>query len=471
MSTFSSKYPPPTSNTMDPAQRTRLVRTARKLEALLGTTPQLIDLDHHGRLSNKSNVVYGSPFSSSASSLDSTSSENHSSLQHERPSELPSSSQARAKVLIATEERKPKKPKGPQPLAQPLLLRMSAVPVGNHCRQPSLTGSSKSVHHRPAKPVPAPIHPTPAPPLVTPSERRKLKVDSVLGPLSPINKSHFPLYQKCHQDLDYPPSSVSQDSETLTTGLSDREKRIKMAKLQRIMGANVPQELVFRENPSQGGRKEKSLRRRSRSMSALRPGMTTTTTTTFSSIPEEPMEGKFQKRGKQTDAAGTSRPLPTVPISRTPSRSLPPTPSGSHPSPIVTQTITTTSSRLIFQPSSSMQRRSRKHRPRSLSLGTSSAIVAADIRLAKQEKEDAPAATRGAVSLDEGRDWIAPIKSTKMLDRPDAPFVQTREHEINSLAVFKTEIWRRKEREWSGEWNIKDVEQLARSLRSLRVAA
>lgn len=465
MSTFSSIHPPPTFNTMDPAQRTRLLRTARKLEALLGTTPQLVDLDnHYGHPSNKTNVVYGSPFSSSASSLDSTSSENHSvSLQHERPSDLQSSSHARDKVLIATEERKTKKPKGPQPLAQPLLLRMSAVPVANHSRHPSL-----SVQHRPAKPA------IPAPPLVTPSERRKLKVDSVLGPLSPINKFHFPLYQKCHPDLDYPPSDTC-DSDALTTGLSDREKRIKMAKLQRLMGANVPQELVFREDPSRGERKEKSLRRRSRSMSALRPGMTTTTTTMFSSIPEEPMAAKNQRKGKQTDTTRPCRPLPTVPISRTPSRSLPRTPpSTSQNLPIITQTITTTSVPLIRQPSSSMQQRSRKHRPRSLSLGTRSAVVAADLRLAKQEKEAAVAATRGAVSLDEGRDWVAlsgpPVKSTKRPDCPDAPFVHMRENEITGLAVFKTEIWQRKEREWSGEWNIKDMEQLARSLRSLRVA-
>ncbi|OBZ77200.1 hypothetical protein A0H81_01627 [Grifola frondosa] len=38
--------PPPTSNLLDSRQRTRLIRSTRKLGEMLGTTPQLVETDH-----------------------------------------------------------------------------------------------------------------------------------------------------------------------------------------------------------------------------------------------------------------------------------------------------------------------------------------------------------------------------------------------------------------------------------------
>lgn len=467
----------PTNTTMDPEQRTRLLRTARKIEALLGTTPQVVD-----SRSRRRNDVYVSQFSSSASSLESTSSEEHSRRRPDvrdvfsgsSPSSISSYSSS-PKVLVANYDRKTKKSKGGrQPLAQPLLLRMSAVPVDHRRRQSTssignlgFSSSSGTIPPRP-KLIPAPI---PAPPLITPFERRKFKVDSVLGPLSPLNVSHFPV-----RDLDLPSTPTStmsdmQDTATITC-LTDREKRIKMAKLQRMMGENIPPELVFRDTTRKlVAKSDKKMRRRSRSLSALR-----NTATAPSPVLEEPEKKECKGKGKEIDTVVRPlRPLPTLPVPTSPPpRSLPPTPAA----PMITQTTTTTTSIPLFrQLSLSMKQKGRKSRPRSLTLGTASAFVAANIKLAQQEKEivETAGTVRGTVSLDEGRRWLKKEgdddnnDGTQVLsvERPDAPFRRKNER-IENIAVLKTEIWRRKEREWSGEWNVKDMDEVAKALRGLR---
>jgi hypothetical protein len=238
-----------------------------------------------------------------------------------------------------------------------------------------------------------------------------------------------------------------------------------MAKVQRMMGENIPTELVFGEIIPESEKTDKKSRRRSRSMSAIRTG------TPFYPIPEESMETK--RKGKEIEVVRPLRPLPAVPISRLPSRTLPPI-----PAPIITQITTKTiSSPHIRQTSLSMQQKGRKPRPRSLTLGTDSAIVAANIRLAKQEKKflKSAAMTRGSVSLDEGRHRLALGDGRKNQssegNNKDAPFTlnQVRQKEKHpNLAFLETEIWRRKEREWSGEWNIKDMDEVTKALRSLK---
>lgn len=110
-------------------------------------------------------------------------------------------------------------------------------------------------------------------------------------------------------------------------------------------------------------------------------------------------------------------------------------------------------------------------------MGTDSAIVAANIRLAKQEKKflKSAAIARGSVSLDEGRHRLALGDGRKNQssegNNKDAPFTlnQVRQKEKHpNLAFLETEIWRRKEREWSGEWNIKDMDEVTKALRSLK---
>lgn len=75
--------PPPTNNCLDPEQRTRLLRSTRKLEAILGATPHLLDSEptallhrSKSKLSKRHaiiNPLYGlSAQNSSASSFDST---------------------------------------------------------------------------------------------------------------------------------------------------------------------------------------------------------------------------------------------------------------------------------------------------------------------------------------------------------------------------------------------------------------
>lgn len=55
--------------------------------------------------------------------------------------------------------------------------------------------------------------------------------------------------------------------------------------------------------------------------------------------------------------------------------------------------------------------------------------------------------TRGTVSMDEG------IRRMKM---------------GGSQKSDAYEEWKRKEREWSGEWNVRDMQEVAKALRGLR---
>ena len=425
---------PPTNNSLNQEQRTRLLRSTRKLEALLGATPHLLDDDDDSepsycisksKLSKRHAIIrplYAQ--NSSNSSLDATEQE-YVLIRHPPRSPSPSSSRSaspphRLKVSVTRESMSlpvavepavaaaaNKKTKGPQPLSQPLLLRLRALPVDKKLKPSVSVAVSPTV-----KPVPLPL---------TPAERRRLKVDSVIGPLSPINQSHSRSYSIT--DLRSPISPTATSSgEISQQGLTDREKRWKMAKLQRTLGENVPLELVFGRPKT-----DKKTRRRSRSVAYTRPGV------------------------MDLFAEDTTKPTQASTASSTPSSSSSTTP----PIP--------------------KDRKHRQHRPRSLTLGSASALVAADIKLAEQhdrqlhhargvgggrptaglnraksaaavKKRDGgikPKDTRGTVSMDEG------IR---------------RDHQSSDV----NEEWRRKEKEWSGEWNVRDMQEVAKALRGLK---
>jgi hypothetical protein len=59
------------------------------------------------------------------------------------------------------------------------------------------------------------------------------------------------------------------------------------------------------------------------------------------------------------------------------------------------------------------------------------------------------------------------VKPTEVPKPKEGPFVAVQEAPIYLLAQ-STEWGRRKEREWSGEWNIKDMDDVAKKLRGLK---
>ena len=190
--------PPVTCNTLDNYQRARLIRSTRKLGAVLGTTPRLAEADEcpfeggyayahdTGKWHTKASRRHGSIFtlfpetaSSSKDSVYSTSS--NSSLVS-----LTSTESHATMDVVPTPKTFPKGRRSAD-VPRPLVLRINAVPVA-------------------------------------PTDTRV--------PLSPIRSAA-------------PMSPTFSDTQTTPTVAEVRRKR--MAKLKRTLGENVPPEMVFPE--------------------------------------------------------------------------------------------------------------------------------------------------------------------------------------------------------------------------------
>ncbi|KAF8148675.1 hypothetical protein B0H34DRAFT_736549 [Crassisporium funariophilum] len=379
--------PPPTNNNLDPEQRSRRLRSTRKLGAVLGTTPFLLEPESRDestsslpsprtRAVRREGRIFHS-HSSSISSVNSTepdyvlvNSSSHSApyqFQTISPSSSRSPSPTSHNVHLVSKRHKgadgkalapisitldlpgsqvrsgtKARAKGPQVLAQPLLLRLRSVPVP----------------------------PTDA--------RIKCGASQVEAtkPLSPVVSSF---------NMDITPSSYD---------LTDRERRKKMAKLTRTLGENIPPELVFRSPPT---RKSSLAISRPRAFSSHKPAKSITSAT-----------------------------LPPLPVAETPAPA---------PQAVVLDTEKSTK---------------RKRRPRSLTLSNAPPIAAP---------------TRGANSLDAAPAEVQRYQAQK-------PFVvdasSDKKPKQGHAPAMSMEWGRRKEREWSGEWNKKDMEDVTRALRGLK---
>lgn len=228
--------PPPTFNTLDSHQRTRLIRSTRKLGDVLGTTPQLVESDwplsqptrssstdrpprdrkrRQGSIFEYSPAAWpftydyaSSSASSSASSLaiprrSMDSSESDSGMSsHSLPS-LPTPKS------FARHVRDKSRSMGKRtPLPTPLVLRLNAVPLP------------------PSDPR---LHPT----------SPKTPVPSKAATLAPPTSTH----------LNVPLTPTTPLTPSTPTAAETRRKRL--AKLKRTLGENVPLELIspFRSTP------------------------------------------------------------------------------------------------------------------------------------------------------------------------------------------------------------------------------
>ncbi|KAF9450692.1 hypothetical protein P691DRAFT_612324, partial [Macrolepiota fuliginosa MF-IS2] len=283
--------PPPTTNTLDPAQRKRLLKSTQKLGALLGTTPRVFEpgtvlpppLTPATRAFRREGKVFHNQ--SASSSTTSLSSLEHESyvwvpsptemlMKHHKNAstpitiEFPLSGSGKAISSMAEHKRSRSSQQHsatvPQQLSQPLLYRLRSVPI--------------------------------PPPTISPAFTREKTLPQIL-PLSPISPIS-PIFDA--------PAKVSTKPRGQKE-LSESDRRRKMAKLARTLGENIPQELVFGPPP--------------RSSSLF--GNTMATVTTTANTPA-PLPISRRKRS----ATGVHRPptLTSPPKSQSPNDNIPPIP-------------------------------------------------------------------------------------------------------------------------------------------------
>ncbi|PPR07915.1 hypothetical protein CVT24_000653 [Panaeolus cyanescens] len=476
---------PSTTNTLNPHERSRLLKSTRKLEAVLGTTPLVFieDVaplsDTTPRRTKRQGGIYHSPTSSISSIEDvdriprrkdrddgdyvfispntRSAPYQHQYVPPPSQSQLsvindnsrapsassfydisPSSSRSASPMPVKKQRRSPdlalalplssKKSKAQQPLAQPLVLRLRSVP-------------SKY-------------------PVV---------------PLSPANSTFTVDTVRTTQ------TTMTVDTITPTkAGLTDREKRKKMAKLARTLGENVPPELVFGRSTA--------ARRRSSVCGAWGAAARVDTGSEVKRVREEP--------AKPSPASSTNSSPASIPLSITVSREVQMDKTPKRESFLIMNDAEDVP--IIAKKELGISGKGkRKHRPRSLTLGSASAFAAfpattnsgSASKAASSSTSKATTASRstsnmlnvrGTTSLDVQRpprpssDENRPLPALPLRVRmqEDVAFARVGDEvgvrkEVGGLDV-DVEDWRRKEREWSGEWNLKDMEGVTKALRELR---
>ncbi|KAF9042375.1 hypothetical protein BJ165DRAFT_1486912 [Panaeolus papilionaceus] len=489
---------PATDNTLGSQERSRLLKSTRKLEAVLGTTPLVIEALPARR--KREGGIFHSPSSSISSVEDLMTAQKSSEhdyvfirsngrsapYQHQylpppqhyqhsdsrapsaasfydaspsasssrsaSPMHTPSKKQRRAppapldvQLALDISSGKMKKFKGPQPLSQPLLLRLRSVPT-----------EAKSTS-RGTKPYPA-------------------------MPLSPANSTFTVDTSITSITLTSPPASPRSPRSRAksSAALTDREKRKKMAKLARTLGENVPPELVFGQKAGK--------RRSSVSGSFVSTAPRVGQTFTIGEVSAPKASPAPAPAATATASSTTSSPA-SIPLTIAISREI----ETSKCASFLNMDSPATSSFPTKELGISGKGK-RKHRPRSLTLGSSSAFAAfpknvasSSTSVSKCTTQKQPAShTRGTTSLDVQR----PSRTSSSEDRPLPPLplrVRVKERvdepafarvEITPMRVMtggegerserENEDWRRKEREWSGEWNLRDMEGVTRALRELR---
>ncbi|KAI5986367.1 hypothetical protein EDD15DRAFT_1548700 [Pisolithus albus] len=255
VSTFTYPIPPPTTNTLDSHQRARLIRSTRKLESLLGTTPFLLEddplhpiadsekrtpraLKRQGSIFNSrrpgvSYVASHKPPSSATSSVSSLLSFGSDSASGKRSLELPLSG-APCKLTRQLSDNKPR----------PLYLRLNVVPIS---------------------PTDTRFNPVPSSPTTCSSAGSS---DLAISPCSPA-------------------VSIPDAVET---------RRRRVAKLSRHLGENIPPELIPTPAacPVRRSSQTQSPKKRSASFSCAIP----------KDVPFAPVEALPSKSGRSQDWVG-----------------------------------------------------------------------------------------------------------------------------------------------------------------------
>ncbi|KAF9482989.1 hypothetical protein BDN70DRAFT_375015 [Pholiota conissans] len=450
--------PPPTINSLDREERSRLLRSTRKLEAVLGTAPIVVEMtprrDASPKAARREGSVYHQHHQHSRSSSFSSESSSEpdyvlvKSTARSSPYQLqslpPPSHRSEYEYSHDSPTRRPdvektsgKKRKGGASSALPPIALVFDIPGGSQTRSGSAHPYPKGRSAQPlvlfrARPVPERS--------VAAGDRHAIKTKSSSNgqhgrvsskPLSPISSTfNMNMNMNMNTTIDDPLSSPALPSTpTPPHLLNDTQKRRKLAKLARTLGENIPPELVFHDTaPATAPR---------RSLSISHHHQANYNHARAESMAATPLN--FQRPSKYEYVP------PPLAVAETP---VP---------PAVPRTSTSSD-----RSSSSTKSTKRRHRPGSLTLGSSSAIAAATAAI-----------NRGTASL------VAPQPA---VPKKELAFNSTTLQPIASVAApdtgkdrlllkaptETTEFGRRKEREWSGEWNLKDMDDVARRLRGLK---
>ncbi|PPQ95026.1 hypothetical protein CVT25_000489 [Psilocybe cyanescens] len=305
-STMVYTAPPPTNNTLDREERTRLLRSSRKLGAVLGATPFVVEPESDTPSPHMLRVHReGRGFHSHSPSHSSSSSEVSSTTVVSRNGDSDyvfvrsTTRSAPYQVQAIFDNASPSSSRSASPFPGAVVPRATGVggspptSVSRKRKQDIGAGiGSGEPSHTPLNmvfPIPGPTNSRqtrsgaadalkdnsmgamgaahPSQPLLlrlrsipamsaTESENghhintqdQHSDGDSLLKPLSPVASSF-----NVNMSVDIiPPSPSSEDyglSGHAHNSLSDREKRRKLAKLARTLGENIPPELVFRAAP------------------------------------------------------------------------------------------------------------------------------------------------------------------------------------------------------------------------------
>ncbi|KAJ2921940.1 hypothetical protein H1R20_g15154, partial [Candolleomyces eurysporus] len=404
--------PPPTANILPHSQRSRLLKSSRKIEAMLGTTPLVLPVVDH-------------------------------------PPQI-SPSHATPKL----ERSKSKASKGPQPVPQPVLLRSRSValpslmsPTSTHVKSSSMDTAGNSS-----------------------------------GPATPISALFSPITK-----------------ETNDNDAKEREmRRKKLAKITRTLGENIPPELVFGTTHQQ----ESKFSTPKSTGKGHRPRAASTSSIIVIDTSPDHEEGEL------TPTATTSPEFDSVPFPS--SRSAPQ--SAAQEIPADTPTAST-----FYQhnakaqshhalPASSTIHRSRSQRTiagyypvyhagpfvssspafdtlsePSPHLSTHSLSASADeyggspLHRAASASDTVPS-PRNAKSLDVQRtstfNNFQDFDANQGQSPPEYVWGTRRQKGVRGHASEgeedPDECGRKKEKEWSGEWNVKDMDDVVKKLRQLK---
>ncbi|PFH46277.1 hypothetical protein AMATHDRAFT_8023 [Amanita thiersii Skay4041] len=492
---------PPTINSLNPIERTRLIRSTRKLDKVLGATPLFLDSSdiflpsppsssNHRTLTTKPILSTSSSASSSVTSFHSFTSESDSSPPYpiKKPkatSNITTTTTTTGGVSTTTttalitlplslkhqKSRSLSKQQQQQQLSRPLVLRLRSLPAAT-------TTTITTTNPPPVSPAPQ-LQPQPdldiqyRPPsldLTLPRVELDIYSDPPM-PASPAPSPAVPFY--------YPPLSSSPSSSLTARGMPssplfdpdfdihverERQRRKRMAKLTRTLGENIPPELVFScipssqsQSPSQGMMKKVTKKKSSTSvvsgslavLDALAPAYAVAVPPTSLGVEEGGQSrSRRQTNHREMECCGDLE-MTTPRLS-----------SFSSSSSLLARGKSVrrdeASSGASFNTNGKDQvkrSRSRRRRPRSMTLGVAATSFAFGFTssTATSTEDAAPFATAAAA--------VAVAVEGHRQERDEVPPLP----EFNVVPSH-----RRKEKEWSGEWNIQDSQELAKALRNLK---
>ncbi|KAL0948482.1 hypothetical protein HGRIS_011051 [Hohenbuehelia grisea] len=438
--TMTATAPPPTHNALQPAQRIRLMRSTRKLGAILGATPHLID-----------------PYESSYPISRSQSTSSVSSI-----SSNDSSAPKRGLLADADKSRSSKKSSktraGSHPSPSHTLFLKLDLHSPNHARLESIEIEPKATS--------SPIK------MLTSSPIRKISSSSDLKKSSRSNSGDhgYGLTRKktrlrrsssanAYWDLasnSSQPSgaSVTRSASTSIDSAEARLRRKRMAKLQRTLGENVPVELVFKSSPLSASPAP------SDPFSDPEEAQTPQLGSTVDFIVASPESQNLELTSSLASNTPRTSPAPSSRKSAKSNDATPPSSSSGRPRPLSLSSIPSPTMQFFGIPKSPREGPSNSSE---YGKGQSFLLLSPCSPALPSPRFSSPPGTL-LRSPGAGPEGVKGHTQAVSLDWGTRPFIPTEANCLLEAPAFG----RRKEKEWSGEWNKEDMAEVVKRLRGLK---